>query len=110
MREIVHLQAGQCGNQIGAKKISISYQPGCQPCVTAPLPPDGNLDQFNLDPPGLDLPDCSGQRHKFSMTYFPLKVQTPSAQSDSGKHLHLHDLSRDRLRTMVLWIPCNKSL
>ena len=25
MREIVHMQAGQCGNQIGAKVINVKY-------------------------------------------------------------------------------------
>ena len=38
MREIVHLQAGQCGNQIGAKVrfYSMLYLSACLSCLSNP--------------------------------------------------------------------------
>ena len=57
MREIVHLQAGQCGNQIGAKFWEVIS------------------DEHGIDPSGAYFGDSDLQLGKFGNLYCLLKIQ-----------------------------------
>ena len=68
MREIVHLQAGQCGNQIGAKFWEIIR---CRNCLSfrSDVGPSSSSDEHGIDPTGSYTGESDLQLERINVFY-----------------------------------------